>query len=81
MTVCVVHEGKVINVGPWDEEPVEVVDRECDGVPADAVVRDGFWLQHPMPEGAATVDVDLAWTEAGQIVLATDPQAVRPAVF
>ena len=78
MTKCITLNGKVINVGPWEDSREEVVDRELDDVPADAVIIEGYWHKNPMPEGAIEEDIALAWTDDGRIVRGDDPLAEMP---
>ena len=81
MTQCVILDGVIINVGPWEYKP-EPVEREefqqdSEGIFKFVKVYDQV-PTNPMPAGAVLADIPLAWTAGGSIVAASHPLAAEP---
>lgn len=66
--IAVIHNGKVINIGPWD---FQVLTSE-DGIEV---------VNNPLPEGAEEGDFDIVQNANGQFVLNTDYRKLREAEY
>jgi hypothetical protein len=67
----VVLEGKVINVGPWQDK-IQQIDEKTNEV---------ILVDNPMPEGAVYGEFDIEYLADGQIVLASDYVELRKAEY
>ena len=84
MTKVVIHDGKLINIGPWDYcVSVETVAANPWTGEGDAP-EDWDYAQHeievignPLPEGAAEVDREIVESAKGRLLLADDWYALR----
>ena len=58
MTICVMLNGAVINVGPWDYQAIEIHSmEELESAPP--LIVDGVAIYNPLPDGA--IEMILIW--------------------
>lgn len=81
---CIVLNGQVINIGPWDYqyERVEVEPAEYDE--EGNLVKEAVYeeiARNPLPEGAEEVEIEVCQAEDGGWVPASDYAALRRAAY
>lgn len=84
LKTCVVLNGEIINIGPWDYrvEPVEVEPAEYDkdGNLVKEAVYENI-ARNPLPEGAVEVEMEVCQADDGSWVPTDDYAALRRASY